>query len=91
MAVIAPPRPETIPIREAAERLGVHENTVRNWADRGVLKAFKTPTGRRKVVMDDVERLAREMFGAPTEPAELEHVTPVPPQAEAGERASVMP
>jgi len=28
-------------IQELAKRVGVHENTVRNWIDRGELKAYK--------------------------------------------------
>jgi hypothetical protein len=36
-AVLAPP---TISIKDAAARLGVHENTVRAWFDDGILKAI---------------------------------------------------
>ncbi|MDQ3609505.1 MAG: helix-turn-helix domain-containing protein [Actinomycetota bacterium] len=63
--------PPTVPIAVAAQRLGVHENTVRNWIDRGLLHGYLTPTGRRKLRLDSVERLEREMFGVPSPPVEL--------------------
>jgi excisionase family DNA binding protein len=75
--------PTTIPISVAAERLGVHENTVRNWIDRGLLDGYLTPTGRRKLRLTSVERLEREMFGFPSPVVELTDPTPAPPQAEA--------
>jgi excisionase family DNA binding protein len=30
-------------VRETATRLGVHENTVRNWEEKGLLRAVKLP------------------------------------------------
>jgi excisionase family DNA binding protein len=74
--------PATIPISVAAERLGVHENTVRNWIDRGLLNGYLTPTGRRKLRLDSVERLEREMFGFPSPAVELGEPTEAPPQSE---------
>lgn len=74
--------PSTIPISVAAERLGVHENTVRNWIDRGLLDGYMTPTGRRKLRLTSVERLEREMFGFPSRVVELTDTTPAPPQSE---------
>jgi len=73
--------PTTIPISVAAERLGVHENTVRNWIDRGLLDGYLTPTKRRKLRLDSVERLQREMFGFPSPVVELTEPTPAPPQS----------
>jgi excisionase family DNA binding protein len=72
----------TIPISVAAERLGVHENTVRNWIDRGLLDGYLTPTGRRKLRLDSVERLQREMFGFPSPAVEMTEPTPAPPQSD---------
>ncbi len=57
---------ETVPIREAAERLGVHENTIRNWADRRVIGALRLPTGVRRIPRSEVERLEKEIFAVPT-------------------------
>ncbi len=79
--------PATIPISEAAERLGVHENTVRNWIDQGLLDGYRTPTGRRKLRLDGVERLEREMFGVPSPPVELTEFQVPPAQSAKLERA----
>ncbi len=46
-------------IREAARRLGVHENTVRRYADRGLLRSERLPSGIRRLRREDVERLAQ--------------------------------
>jgi excisionase family DNA binding protein len=49
-------------VRETARRLGVHENTVRNWADRGMLRPIRLPgSGYRRFDVAEVDRLAREM------------------------------
>jgi excisionase family DNA binding protein len=57
---------DMIPLRVAAERLGVHENTVRNWIDRGVIVGLRLPSGTRRLPAAEVERLEREMFAMPT-------------------------
>lgn len=52
-------------VRETARRLGVHENTVRNWTRDGVLKSAKLPGSRfHRYDVRDVERLLRQR-GAP--------------------------
>ena len=59
-------------VRETARRLGVHENTVRNWADRGMLRPLRLPgSGYRRFEISEVDRLAREMreAAAPVEEA----------------------
>jgi excisionase family DNA binding protein len=85
MTTLAPP--PTVAIKDAAVRLGVHENTIRSWVDRGLLNGYRTPTGRRKVRLDDVERLQREMYGVPSSPRELSASVSAPPQAGQLERA----
>jgi hypothetical protein len=82
--VLAPP---TIPIKGAAARLGVHENTVRAWFDSGILKGYMSPTGRRKVLLDSVERRTREMFGVPADAVELGEPTAPPGQLDTLEQA----
>ncbi len=82
--VLAPP---TISIKAAAARLGVHENTVRAWFDGGILKGYISPTGRRKVLLDSVERRTREMFGVPESAVELGKPTAPPGQLDTLERA----
>ena len=49
---------ETISL--AARSLGVSEATVREWADRGVLRTIRDPRGWRLVLRADVTRLVRE-------------------------------
>jgi hypothetical protein len=67
---------------DAADRLGVHENTVRNWIDRGLLDGYLTPTGRPKLRLESVERLQREMFGFPSPVVELSESHDAPPQSD---------
>jgi excisionase family DNA binding protein len=50
-------------VRETAKRLGVHENTVRNWQERGLIRAARLPgSGYRRFRLEDVERMRREML-----------------------------
>jgi excisionase family DNA binding protein len=50
-------------VRETARRLGVHENTVRNWEKRGLLRAIRLPgSGYRRFRFEDVERLRQGML-----------------------------
>jgi hypothetical protein len=50
-------------VRDTARALGVHENTVRNWEARGLLRAVRLPgSGFRRFAIQDVERLHAEMF-----------------------------
>jgi excisionase family DNA binding protein len=54
---------ELLNVRETARALGVHENTIRNWEARGVLRAIHLPgSGFRRFASEDVERLRAEMF-----------------------------
>jgi excisionase family DNA binding protein len=56
----------TMTIREAARRLGVHENTVRRYVDRGLIRAERLPSGVRRPSREDVEAMApreRNPFG----------------------------
>jgi len=54
---------EFLNVRDTAERLGVHENTIRNWEKQGQLRAAKLPgSGFRRFRSDDVERMRQEML-----------------------------
>ena len=54
---------ERLSVRETARRLGVHENTVRNWEERGLLRAARLPgSGYRRFDLAEVERLRAEML-----------------------------
>ena len=51
-----------INVREAAARLGVHENTVRNWEAKGILRAIHLPVSHyRRFELGEIDRMAREM------------------------------
>jgi len=59
--VVVDREPELITVREAARRLGVHENTVRNLSRRGVLPPAQIPGSRvNRFDARDVERLRRQ-------------------------------
>ena len=54
---------ELLNVRDTARLLGVHENTIRNWEARGLLRAIRLPgSGFRRFSSEDVEGLRREMF-----------------------------
>jgi len=52
---------EYLNVRETARLLQVHENTIRNWADKGVLKSAKLPGARsHRFERSEVERVERD-------------------------------
>jgi excisionase family DNA binding protein len=58
-----PTTKELLNVRDTARMLGVHENTVRNWEERGILRAVRLPgSGYRRFSAQDVERLRAEML-----------------------------
>lgn len=76
---------EFLNVRETAQQLGVHENTVRNWEERGVLHGIKLPgSGFRRFPREEIERMRREMLQsyAPT--------TELPEEARKGVRGTVV-
>ena len=69
---------ELLNVRDTARALGVHENTVRNWEARGILRAVHLPgSGYRRFAVEDVERLRAEMFEqlAPATELSLIHIS----------------
>ena len=49
-------------LKEAAEQLGVHPNTLRNWERRGVIRLERLPGSRyRRVPVYEVRRVEREL------------------------------
>jgi excisionase family DNA binding protein len=63
---------EFLNVRETADQLGVHENTVRNWEQRGVLRGIKLPgSGFRRFPKGEVERMREEMLGTYAPATEL--------------------
>ena len=52
-----------INVRQTAQLLSVSEATVRNWANRGVLRAGRLPgSGFRRFDRDQIERMHQEMM-----------------------------
>ena len=46
-----------VPLGIASRLLGVNESTMREWADRGVIRSFRTPGRHRRFSQDDITRL----------------------------------
>jgi excisionase family DNA binding protein len=70
---------EFLNVRQTADALGIHENTVRNLERRGDLKAIRLPgSGFRRFLKDDVDRMRQEMWEqfAPDQPMPAERKTP---------------
>jgi excisionase family DNA binding protein len=67
---------EFLNVRETAQRLGVHENTVRNWQARGVLRGIKLPgSGFRRFPREEIERMRGEMLASYAPATELPEET----------------
>src|SRR5688572_12460453 len=69
--------PELMKVREVARTLGVHENTVRRWEERGLLRAVRLPSGVRRFRPEDVEAMRAEMFSGFPPLREDDDVVPV--------------
>ena len=52
---------ELISLTAAARLLGVHQNTLRNWADRGHVAHVRLPSGHRRFTVAEIRRLQDEM------------------------------
>jgi excisionase family DNA binding protein len=48
-------------ITEAAQRLGVHAQTLRSWADKGYVAHIRMPSGYRRFDPEVIDRLAGMM------------------------------
>ena len=46
--------PSWLSLDEAAKRLSVHPATLREWADKGQIRTFRTPGGHRRFSEADV-------------------------------------
>ena len=49
--------------KEAAKRLGESLETIRTWIDVGLIQVHKTPSGKRSVPLELVERLLEKTKG----------------------------
>jgi excisionase family DNA binding protein len=59
-------------VHDAAARLGVHESTVRRYADRGLIRVKRLPSGVRRLRRADVDALATQMERGAAVPASIE-------------------
>lgn len=64
-------------VRQTARALGVHENTIRRWEERGLLQAVRLPSGVRRFRADDVEAMRARMFSGFAPLREGEDIVPV--------------
>ncbi len=47
-----------VPVRDAAQALSVHVNTIRRWNDRGIIKAYRIGNrGDRRFSLIDIRKL----------------------------------
>ena len=53
--------PRLLTISQAAARLGIHPDTLRAWADKGLVPMVRTPTGYRRFNPEEIDRLRAEM------------------------------
>ncbi len=58
MAVTGASEAGWLSLQEASSRLRAHPDTLRQWADRGHIRSFRTPGGHRRFSEADVEALA---------------------------------
>lgn len=53
---------QLIPITRAARILGVHPNTLRSWADRGLVPVTRLPSGYRRFSQEQLEQIRTQML-----------------------------
>ena len=58
---------EIVGIAEAARRLGVHQNTLRKWADEGIIPTLRLPSGYRRFTVADLEAFRESMRRPPAD------------------------
>lgn len=56
----AAPVASWLSLNEASKRLNVHPATLREWADRGRIRTFRTPGGHRRFSGEDLDALAAD-------------------------------
>ena len=51
-------------VREVAQLLHVHPNTLRRWSNKGVIRAYRiTPRGDRRFKREEIDRFLAELNG----------------------------
>ena len=66
-------------VRQAAQALGVHENTVRRWEEKGLLHAVRLPSGVRRFDSREIGAVRSRMYEGlpPMEEETTDDVVPV--------------
>jgi len=52
---------ELLTISQAAALLGVHQNTLRSWANKGLVPHVKLPSGYRRFSRQQIEQIREDM------------------------------
>lgn len=76
--------------RDAARILGISHRTVQLWVESGVLQAWKTAGGHRRITMNSVEKLVRDRELAGAAPVQLSNLPSLPAAVKQVARARVM-
>jgi DNA-binding transcriptional MerR regulator len=50
-------------VKQAAQALGIHENTLRRWEAAGFVDAVRLPSGVRRFRAEDIEMLRTQIYG----------------------------
>ena len=60
-------------VREVADLLHVHPNTLRRWSNKGVIRAYRiTPRGDRRFKREEIDRFLTELNGQGDDWQEIE-------------------
>ena len=54
---------ETLKIADAAAALGIHANTLRRWADCGMVPSITLPSGHRRWTREQLDMIRERMHG----------------------------
>ncbi len=66
--------PTWLTLREAAGLLGIHDSTLRVWADRGEIAVFRTPGGHRRFRLADVRAFLQDRAQQGSSTGNIDHV-----------------
>ncbi|PTQ53826.1 MAG: hypothetical protein HSCHL_1200 [Hydrogenibacillus schlegelii] len=50
---------ELLSIREAAKKLGVHPNRLREWEKKGLIRPIRLPSGHRRYLVEEIDRILK--------------------------------
>ena len=58
---LPPAPPRLLTVAEAARVLRIHPNTLRSWADKGLVPVIKLPNGYRRFAVEEIEQVRHTM------------------------------